>query len=75
MINAKLFAILVATMLVILAVALGVLYYAHEGVAMQQQITHAANERQKGAASFQHAARPATEAAPAVQNPWAQPKH
>lgn len=75
MINAKLFAILFATLLITVAAVLGALYYAHADVAMQQQITHAVNEQQKGSANFQRAARPATEAAPAVQNPWAQPKH
>ncbi|MGH7086508.1 MAG: hypothetical protein ACREFN_16115 [Acetobacteraceae bacterium] len=75
MINVKLFTTLFATLLVILAVVLGTLYYAHEDVVTQrQQITHAANEQQKGSASFHQAAEPATEAAPAVQNPWAQPK-
>lgn len=76
MINVKLFTTLFATLLIILAVVLGALYYAHEGVVTQQeQITHAATEQQKGSASFHEAAQPATEAAPVVQNPWAQQKH
>lgn len=75
MMTGKLLAILVAALLVIVAGVFGALYYAHEGVPLQQRTLtetplQAEKGREQGETTFKQAFKPSTTKAPAVQDPW-----